>query len=260
MKDKNRFGHLELDSGPSKAASSERPARTFEATEYVSRAAEQVLSGAFDEALRLYARALQQKPHQEDAWVGQLLCLVAVGDHEEAILWSEKALQYQPKSADITAARIMALARVGRTREAMETSDQSMGLSGQSALVWIARAWSHGADRHEPADRCVSKALEQSDNSPLVLLEVATFYMEQQRWTHALKHIQKLTSTRPALARPWYLAGLCQARMGMHDAALQALQEAHRLAPSNKRFRDAFHNQQNTGLLTSLWRRFTGNR
>ncbi len=251
MNDEKRFGHLELEEnrgGPARAE------RAFDDREYTERARELEWSGDHEAALRLYARALGHNPHNEGAWVGQLRCLVAAEDYREAMVWADKAAEYLPRSGPVRAWRAVALARDGRDTEALRASDEALKL-GSSPEVWLSRAWVNGADRPEPADRCVQKAMEQGDRDPGLVLGVAVFYIHVGRFSQALQTLQKLTAQRPGLAHPWYLLGRCFGELGMKEQALQALEEACGKAPTRRPTREARARLQGQSGLATLWKR-----
>lgn len=251
MGDQDRFGHLELDSGSEGVA---RKERTFDAEEYVRKARDLEWNGEHDGALRLYARALSDNPHHEGAWVGQLRCLIGVGDHDEAMLWAEKAAEYLPRSGPVRAWKAVAIARTGDLGQAQTVSDEALRL-GSSPDVWLARGWVHGTTRPEPASRCMDKALEQGKRDPGVLLQVATFYTETRRFSPGLKVLQELTAARPALSYPWYLLGRCYGALGMREQALQAMEQALSKAPTRRVYREALLELQGQGGLASMFKR-----
>ncbi len=251
MGDQDRFGHLELDSAGEGVARTER---TFDAEEYVRKAGDLEWNGEHDGALRLYARALSHNPHHEGAWVGQLRCLVAVGDNDEAILWAEKAAEYLPRSGPVRAWKAVAVARTGATGEAQTISDDALRL-GNSPDVWLARGWVHGTSRPEPAARCMDKALELGGKDPGVLLQVASFYTETKRYSRGLKVLQELTAARPAISYSWYLLGQCYGALGMRDQAVQALEQAVSKAPTRRAYREALLVVQGRGGLATVLKR-----
>jgi len=256
VNEKGRFGHLELDSFGAKGSSQPAGTQTFDEKEYSRRALARFGRGDYDGALQYYARALSQNAHYEPAWVGQLRCLVELGDYKEATLWAQKALEYLPDSPDLHSSWAMALAREGRYREAMELSDKALAKRGRSALVWVARAWAMGPDRLEAADRCLAKGLESSPADQWhTLVDVAHFHMHHGRYGEALQHLQKATGEKPRVAPPWYHLGMCLASLGLKNEAVAALEQACRRAPGNKEYRAELTRTQSQGLVAGLWRR-----
>lgn len=254
---KGRFGHLEVAPTAPAAASGEA-AREREAigpADHVSRGQGLEQQGRFDEALQAYSRALRQGAHIEAAWVGQLRCLVAMGEHNEALTWAGRALEYLPQSTDIQSIRCIALARQGRMSEAMALSDKILETGAASPLAWLARAWAHGDARMEAAERCVNKALEMPADAQGTGSEAATFYMAHENHAAALRLLREVTRQRPALAHPWYLQALCLEAIGSVDEAAQAMRNAVRLAPDSRRYRDDAHRLEGANPLVSWWRR-----
>jgi len=257
MDSKSRFGHLEME-GKEGAAPTAEKGPAYAPGDYLRQAFELELNGSYEDVLRLYARALGRDPHLEEAWVGQLRCLLAREEFHEAQVWARKASEYLPRSAQIVALEAVALARDGRQQEGLTRSDDALKLSGQGPLVWFARAWVHGKARADMAERCIDKALEQAAGDPFPRVEAALLYLHLGKHGLALQHLQAVTAQRPALARPWYLMGLCMERLGMRRQAVAALAEAAGRAPANRRYRDALVELQRGGGVAGWLRRYLG--
>ncbi len=250
----SRFDHLEMERTRPQAAPEPR-GRTFDPAEYVTRALDLELSGDWDGALRLYSRALSSLPHLEEAWVGQLRCLVRQEDFHEAAMWAGKALEYLPKSGAILAMQAIALAGEGQLSEALALSDRAIQMSGNSPAVWLARAWALGRDKEESAGRCLRKAVEVAQDDVRWLLEAGALYLRWEKFGAALEQLQRAVTLRPALAAPWHLVGVCRLKLGMADEAEQAFSQAVRLAPGVKRYRERLEESRGVTWWTSLWRR-----
>jgi len=250
----SRFDHLEMErAGPSAARAP--TGRTFDPAEYVARALDQELSGDWDGAMRLYSRALSASPHLEEAWVGQLRCLVRQEDFHEAAMWAGKAMEYLPKSGAIVAMQAIARAGEGDSTEALALSDKALQMGGNSPVIWLARAWALGRDKEESASRCLRKAVETAQDDVRWLLEAGALYLRWEKYGAALEQLQRAATLRPALASAWYLIGLCRLKLGMLAEAEQALGQAVRLAPAVRRYREKLQEAGGVSWWTSLWRR-----
>src|SRR4051794_36190979 len=104
----SRFGNLEF--GDSPRSDAREVARAKDEAFYLSEANSFFESGRFEQALRAYAKALEQNPKSAAAWTGQVRMLIELGEFKEAKLWAEKALALFPREGDLLAAKAVALA------------------------------------------------------------------------------------------------------------------------------------------------------
>jgi len=251
----SRFGRLEVGAEAVRKPAARAEAGVITVEDHLRRGQGLEAQGRYEEALQAYSRALRQNAHGEAAWVGQLRCLIEMGDFSEALTWSMRALEYLPQSGDILSLRCIALAREGRGRDAMELSDRIVEAGPAGPLAWIARAWAQGEDRFESAERCISKALEMPDEQMSVSMDAALFYLEHKRFGAALRLLQEVSRARPALAQGWYLQAICLENLGDTDEALAAARHALQIAPHATLYRDAVARLGGAGGLTSFLHR-----
>src|SRR4051812_46775730 len=153
----SRFGKLEF--GESPRSDTQERARVKDESFYILEANSFFESGRFEQALRSYAKALEQNPKSAGAWTGQVRMLIELGEFKEAKLWAEKALAIFPREGDLLAAKAVALARSGDAKGALAFSDAAMEVEGGSPYIWVARGDVLLARKEKRAAYCFEKAV-----------------------------------------------------------------------------------------------------
>jgi tetratricopeptide (TPR) repeat protein len=226
-----RFARLELDEDPRPSAAPRAAGEGPTVAERLARADDARLSGRFEPALRDYARALAEDAHSEAAWLGQLECLLGLGQLREADAWVDRAIATFPTSADLMAMKGLVLARLGDVERALAFIDGALKRSGGGPIVWIARAEALLGRDTRNADFCVRKAIEQAPADPGVRIAIGRAYLSAQLAAPARPHLVEATRLGPQHALGWLYLGLAHERLGLEAAALEAYREAHRLVP-----------------------------
>src|SRR5215213_4878430 len=102
----SRFGNLEFGENP--RAGAEARAQNKDEAFYLREAGDFFETGRFEQALRSYAKALEQNPKSAAGWTGQVRMLIELGEYKEAKLWAEKALAMFPREGELLAAKAVA--------------------------------------------------------------------------------------------------------------------------------------------------------
>lgn len=136
-----RFEFLESQlEGPKEEILSEKP-QTYDANYYYQLADKQFKEGDYEGALRSYSRALNEDPNLVDAWVGEVRCLIELGELEEARTWVNKGLELFPESAEMLSVKSWVLARTYGLEDALKLTDKAITKKGPSRFVWLARGF-----------------------------------------------------------------------------------------------------------------------
>lgn len=241
-----RFSSLEFDESargprPAEPAKGERPAaaQVKDAQYYIRQAEQQELAGDLDQALRSYSAALDENPLLLDAWVGQLVMLLALGEYPETRVWAGKALEKFPDNPQVLAAKSVALYRMGHRREARDMIDAALEARGESDVVWLCRGEIMLAASGPAAENCLQHALRLASRKSLAQLRIAALYLRHRKYSRALAALQDLMRAEPRAAAPWYLLGAAQEKIGrFHDARI-SYQQAVELAPRNATYQRA---------------------
>lgn len=195
----------------------------------------------YEKALRLYSKTLSIDPNIEDAWSGQLRCLLDLGENPEALTWAIKAQKMFPKNADVQSARALALARQGKLQEAIAFSDGAMKNDRQSWFVWVARGEILALAGSGNAEFCMVKARESERGSDwLITLKIAQAYAATPATDKALPLFRKVLAEHADLADVWYALAKLQLELGFVGESRESIEHAVRLQPMNRAFSE-FH-------------------
>src|SRR4051812_19991654 len=106
----SRFSRLEFEEPPeARVEPLADPWPDLDENGCLRAADEQFRSGLYEAALVYYSRVLRFNKSREDAWMGQVRCLICLGEHREAVLWSDRGLERFRESPDLLAGKGLAL-------------------------------------------------------------------------------------------------------------------------------------------------------
>ncbi len=177
------------------------------------------LAGEFDLALRNYSRVLERNNTTFDAWAGQVLMLIELGEYREAIVWSDKALELFPEHPELLATKAMAYCRDSKMEKAIAYSDNSITKDNITSRVWLARAEILLNRKSSIAQNCISKAISIAGNTAAVVkLEAARLLRKKGNYSSAIAHLNDVVKVFPKSALVWYELGSCQSKLGLSQA------------------------------------------
>jgi tetratricopeptide (TPR) repeat protein len=179
------------------------------------------LAGDFELALRNYSRSVEQNSTFFEAWMGQVLMLIELGEYREAMVWADKALESFPEHPELLATKAISCARDGRLEKALAYSDNAISKDDTTAHVWLARAEVLFDRGSRIAEQCVGKAVGMAGNDAAsITLEAGRLLSEKGDFCGALEFLEAAVKDLPKSALAWYELGCCQAKLGRREAAV----------------------------------------
>lgn len=156
-----RGEYLELDSGTeSKVQVSEHGPDLRDHVFYIERALRSMYAGDYEIALKYYSRALSQCLQLEEAWLGQCLALLDLGQFDEILVWAQRGQDHCPGSGPLFAVRAASLCRMGMREKAMGFLDSAFKNRNDHWLIWLCRAEVLTAEERTANSKyCLDKAL-----------------------------------------------------------------------------------------------------
>ena len=249
----DRFSQLEFEEKkPERKRSRGEPIR--DADYFHKKALKYWLAGDFELALRNYSRALEQNNTLFDAWVGQVLMLIELGEYKESLVWADKALELFPEHPELLAVKAVACCRDAKLEKAIAYSDNSIGKNNITPRVWLARA-EVMLDRKSPVtDNCISKAISIAGNRQAVIkLEAARLLRKKGSYSAAIGHLNDVVKVFPKSALGWCELGCCQSKLGLPQAKA-TLEQSLRLRPGWREAETALGRCRGGGFFGRLFR------
>lgn len=260
MATKGRFSRLDFDDrpeGPGEASVTEQWPNLDE-HQCIRRGDHYFDRGEYDTALAAYSRALRFNRDFASAWVGQIRCLIGLGEYPEAVAWSDRALEKFPKSADLLACKGLALALIGDINEGAEYLDGALQMRSPSAWVWLARGRCYllRPEMQDGAHRCFLKACETEPDGWQIELQIGMAYNTARMFARAR------TALMNALRKPvgdenpliLYHTGLALEGLGELAAAAGYFERALSVKTNYIQARDALQRVQGVNPVARLWR------
>lgn len=228
----NRFSSLEFDDTDRSSKRENRSGEPIRDAAYFYRQAElSWLNGDWELALRNYSRALEQNRAMFEAWSGQVMMLIELGEYPEAQVWADKALEMFPEHPELLAEKAIACARDEKPEKAMAYSDNAVSKEKLTWRVWLRRAEVLMRRRSRLAEDCVSKARALASGSTnLVNLEAGRVLSGGGRYSAAIEYLDRAVRDFPKSALAWYELGRCQSQLGFSEARA-SLEQALYLRP-----------------------------
>jgi len=247
----DRFSRLEFgDEAPQKGPSSGEPIR--DADYFYQEAMKYWLGGDYELALRNYSRVLECDQTRFEAWAGQVLMLVELGEYREANLWADKALGFFPEHPELLALKAIACARDARLDQAVAYSDNSIAKDNPTPWVWLARAEVFLNRKSPISESCLSKAVGSAGElAGVIKLEAGRLLQRKRNFVLAAQYLKEVVQMLPKSALAWYELGRCQAALGLSDA-VQSFEQSVRLRPGWEQAQAELNKVQNKGFFKRL--------
>lgn len=242
-----RFSHLEFEDLPpqTELAAPQSPYQTHlqhntaqrvvtDDFHYIKLADEQYLLGLFDEALKLYSRALSHNANNVDGWIGQTRMLLELGELKEAKLWSDKSLQIFHNNPDLLSLQGVAHCRLGDRQKALGFSDGAFSQPGAGSFyTWLARGEILLAVKGKQASFALDKALSMPGFPQWFrhLLVARAFYFHR-RYSQATQQVRDSLELRTDSPFAWHTLGNCQQALRQFKKAETSYKEALLLWPT----------------------------
>ncbi len=255
----SRFSNLEFEGANERRPA--RPAAERQDLRQLGEARAAFEKAEFEQALRLFSKAIEYNPHCPDSWSGQVRALIELGEFAEANLWADQAIERFPHDPELLAAKAVALGRLGQLEEAMAMSDLAVQAGGDAPYVWLARGDVLLAREEARADHCFDQAVALAARDwvvPWLAARIRAFY---RHFAVALKWVQQALELRADHPSLWILAGQCQRDLGLIQGARHSFQQALQLDARSLEARHALTALDGAGLgsrVTGWWRRQFG--
>ncbi|MGE5294325.1 MAG: tetratricopeptide repeat protein [Solirubrobacterales bacterium] len=244
----DRFSRLEFGDDTTPRDDKPRGEPIRDAGYYHQEAMKYWLAADYELALRHYSRMLEQNNALFDAWAGQVLMLIELGEYPEACVWADKALESFPEHPELLALKGLACLRDARMEQAVAYSDNAVSKDNLPPRVWLVRAEVF-LDRKGPiAEGCVNKAIACAGKSlPIVHLEAGRLFRRKGRYVQALQHLKQAVEGFPRSALAWYELGSCQASLGLSEA-VHSLEQSRSLRPDWEPVKTALRDVEKRGF------------
>lgn len=229
-----RFDWLEVDKAKPKPAP-EAPGEQFDARHYFALADKAYRRGDYEFALKHFGKALREKPDFGEAWLGQVLCLVELGELEEAKVWASKALDSFPESPELLAAKGLVLARLGERADAIALSDRAIAKKQASPRVWLLRGLVFLClDPDGRREGCFLKAQEEGSRDGYPELRIGMGYLDQGNVPAAKPFLLRAVELDSENALAWNKLGECFEKLFSRGRAKSCYERAVALQPENR--------------------------
>jgi tetratricopeptide (TPR) repeat protein len=228
----SRFRWLEIDEseGNSQARPRAPEGGDLDESQCLAKADQYLRKGECESALQWYSRALRFAIGLEEAWVGQVRCLLELDENVEANIWAERGLERFPDSPDLLAAKALALSRTRGFARAMEYSDAALQVKGRAVghYPWLVRGelLLNGAGSRQGADRCFAKAIELGGSDWYTHYLIGMVLLRKGLYEEARRRLAAATGLERSNAVAWCALGDSHQRMGELGAATLAYRRA----------------------------------
>jgi tetratricopeptide (TPR) repeat protein len=263
MSSSQRFNRLELDrqaeqvveAAATAAGASSQRLEERDSSHWMACADAERRNGLYDNALRLYSRALEMDRALVPGWLGQIQMLIMMGEYPEAELWGRKALELFRNHPGLLAGRAQAFCRTGDLKQAQALCDASLAQQGHTAYCWAVRGELMLMRRDPVEQYCFDKAT-QADADWLLNLEIAAIYLHYRLPARALLHCRTAVEKSPGHPHCWYTQATVELRMSLTRPAENSFRRCLELKPNHADARRALEDMhKGRGFFSRLFRR-----
>ena len=225
-----RFDWLEIGKKKENEPAQETQPRGYDAEYFLQEAEKKFNHGDFEQALKLYARALGQDPNLIDAWVGQVDCLSELDELNEARVWANKALEQFPNSAKLLSAKAAILAKTAEYEEAVRLSDRAISMKDPDKFIWLCRGFVLLSKDEKNAKYCFDRVLEGNPSDADLNLRIGACYLWHNKFSEAKACLDRALENSQNNPFIWYkLAQSCKG-LGLDERAAQCYEECLRFS------------------------------
>ena len=215
--------------------------------------------GSFEQALRVYSRAIQSEAAQVTPWLGQVLCLLMMGQAKEAMVWVKRALELFPEEARVIALQGSTYAHQGMVQRGIGCSDVALQKSSTDPLVWVLRGEVLSMAENRNAQFCFVKAMEmRAAGEARIPMLIGQLLFKQRKWALAAEYLTTAVGESPRNETAWVALGQAREKLGADEAAFTAFETALQLNPQNQAAETGKSRLSHTPLLLRLARRLFG--
>ena len=234
----DRFRWLEFgDSAPEPESRRTEGAGGKDQHFHLQKADEHYAEGEYEPALRNYSAALKYDSGMQEAWCGQVRCMVRMGDLQQALVWGQKGLETLPHSASAFSVLGLVLARAGHPGEGLRASDTALQLCSQAGgtvgeRIWVERAGLLlSCGQRENAEACFERVRATHPQDAEWLQEIGMEYFESREFPQALKIFNDALACKPDRAFLWLQVARTAHKLHLEPQARAAFDKARALKP-----------------------------
>ncbi|OGL47334.1 MAG: hypothetical protein A2161_02960 [Candidatus Schekmanbacteria bacterium RBG_13_48_7] len=233
----SRFEWLEVPGKKKDSIEDETVRKEFDVEYYLKLADENYHEGQYEKSLRYYSKALNHDHKLEKPWIGQLFCLIDLGEYNESITWADKALEVFPGSHAILASKALAWGRLGYLEKAKAFSDVSLKAGGESSFVWWVRGDILMAENERNAEFCFNKAMELETNNWELLIRIGKTFLSVDKPLRAREYFLHARTIRNDIPLIWYWLGISYRQAKIYKEAEECFKRAVELNPHHPEFK-----------------------
>lgn len=188
----------------------------------------------YQDALDAYDKAIQIKPDYWQAWNGRGKALDRLQQYEEAINSYDSALKIQADNLEAWNGRGNSLIKLQQYSEAIASFDKALKLKPDYSPAWYQRGWAlHNLRQYEEAVKSYDKAVEYEPESAESWYQRGNALINQQKYREAVESYDKAVQFQPNYYQAWYSRGIALNKVQDYQQAVNAFNEAVKLNPSD---------------------------
>jgi Putative Zn-dependent protease, contains TPR repeats len=163
------------------------------------------IEGNYEEAIKLYNKAIEKNPKFFEAWHNKALSLDYLGNFKEAIKAYDKAIEINPQNATVWSDKAAALGNSRNYEEAIDACDKAIEIDPNCINAWY--------------------------NKGLALQNLGSL-QNLGKFQEAINAYNKTIEINPQFIRAWYHKGLSLQNLGKFQEAIDAYNKTIEIDPN----------------------------
>jgi tetratricopeptide (TPR) repeat protein len=187
--------------------------------------------GRYDEAIKLFDKAIDINSSYSPAWKAESYAYLTLEDYENGLEYINRYLDVNKTDPEALILKGWALDEIGdypgRYNEAIEVLDKAIDLDPQNAWAWSNKGNAlTDLGRYPEAIQAFNKAIELEPLYALAYSNKGWSLDEQGKYDEAIEALDRAIELDPQLALAWCNKGNTLTNQGKYDEAIEALDQA----------------------------------
>lgn len=186
-----------------------------------------VFQGNYEEAIKVYDKAIENNSQNSEAWYNKGLCLAELGNYEEAIKAFDKAIEITPQNTDALDNKGYYLECLGNYEEAIKAFDKAIEINSQNSYAWCNKGLCLGyLGNYEEAVKAFDKAIDINSQDSKAWYNKGYSLECLGNYEEAIKAFDKAIDINSQYLDAWYNKGYSLECLGNYEEAVKAFDKA----------------------------------
>jgi tetratricopeptide (TPR) repeat protein len=181
----------------------------------------------YEDALKVYEKAVNLKPNYVQGWFGQGKALFALKKYQAALDSYDQAIQIQPDYQEAWNERGFTLMNLQRYQEALASFDRSLQINQNSPEIWSTKGDAlRNLNQYDQAITAYDQAIQLQADNYIFWYKKGLSWQNLKNYEQAITAFTKTVELKPDYEVAWYNYGNSLVNLNRYEDAFQAYDKA----------------------------------